>query len=346
MQPGTRMPTVFPNGTTALKSLLGGNGIAQSDAIWEYLSLGTNLPLPEGLEPPRGLTLEAKDRPLVVRTFMPDAGTHAFAVGFPGGVSFAFDATRCRLAYGWTGSFLNAGPIWNDRGGSPAGVLGPRFWTAPAGFPWSFSDSLGTPPPNWTERQSDPAFGAPVGEGKLADAPPRLRFLRYTLASDGRPTFHYALTHGSGDAKVSHVEIRERFEPRQELAGVGVVRRFELQPPKPGVAWLLVAQSSVPPRFLSSDGGEIEWDHSTGAIDHRVDVRHVAITDGAGVRLARVVTAPAGAQWSVRKHGNDWHTTLQVPNLPDGPSAVAICIWTPYRNDAAMIRDLIQTMVK
>src|SRR5207249_3684526 len=32
MQPGTRMPTVFPNGSSALKELLGGSGEAQSDA--------------------------------------------------------------------------------------------------------------------------------------------------------------------------------------------------------------------------------------------------------------------------------------------------------------------------
>ena len=58
-----------------------------------------------------------------------------FAVGYPGGVSVAYDMATCRLAYAWSGNFLDASPAWNDRGGSPANLLGPRFWLAPPGCP-------------------------------------------------------------------------------------------------------------------------------------------------------------------------------------------------------------------
>ena len=54
MQPGTRMPTVFPDGTSLLDKLLDGRVDAQADAMWGYLSLGPSLPLPVGVERPKG----------------------------------------------------------------------------------------------------------------------------------------------------------------------------------------------------------------------------------------------------------------------------------------------------
>lgn len=46
MQPGTKMPTVFPGGQSLLGNILGGNADAQAEAIWGYLSLGAKMPLP------------------------------------------------------------------------------------------------------------------------------------------------------------------------------------------------------------------------------------------------------------------------------------------------------------
>src|SRR5438105_1253224 len=57
MQPGTRMPSVFTEGKSTMESILGGNGDAQAEVMWAYLSLGAGLPLPEGMEPPKGLIL-------------------------------------------------------------------------------------------------------------------------------------------------------------------------------------------------------------------------------------------------------------------------------------------------
>jgi hypothetical protein len=51
MQPGTRMPTIFPDGKSALDTILGGKPDAQAEAIWAYLSLGPTLWLPEGVKP-------------------------------------------------------------------------------------------------------------------------------------------------------------------------------------------------------------------------------------------------------------------------------------------------------
>ena len=68
---------------------------------------------------------------------MPGTASKAIAVGYPGGVAAVFDAVTCRLAYAWSGQFLNTDPVWNNRGGAPAKVLGQSFWNAPPGFPWA-----------------------------------------------------------------------------------------------------------------------------------------------------------------------------------------------------------------
>jgi cbb3-type cytochrome oxidase cytochrome c subunit len=53
LQPGTRMPTVFPEGKSLLEKVLDGRADAQADALWSYLSLGPSLPLPAGVERPK-----------------------------------------------------------------------------------------------------------------------------------------------------------------------------------------------------------------------------------------------------------------------------------------------------
>ena len=147
MQPGTRMPQVFLDGKSLVPTVLNADAAAQADAIWGYLSLGPGLPLPEGMQGfAKGMILTVKDKPILLRTFMPEAGSRAIAIGFPSGVSAAFDAHTCRLAYAWTGQFLDAAPVWDGRGGNPAKVLGTKIWNAPAGCPVSAGDSAGRRP--------------------------------------------------------------------------------------------------------------------------------------------------------------------------------------------------------
>ena len=50
-----------------------------------------------------GIPLVPKDRPMIYRNFIEGVGDRAIAVGFPGGVSLAFDADQVRLALMWTG---------------------------------------------------------------------------------------------------------------------------------------------------------------------------------------------------------------------------------------------------
>src|SRR5262249_15120227 len=158
------------------EKVLDGNAAAQAEAMWSYLSLGPSLPLPFGMEPAiKGRIMNVTERPVVLRCFMPEVGARAIAIGFPNGVNVAFDANPCRLTYAWSGNFLDVAPIWDDRGGNPVKLLGPRFWAAPPGLPWLLSDSNTLP--DFAAQNKDPAYGGPVADSKVFQGVKQLQFL-------------------------------------------------------------------------------------------------------------------------------------------------------------------------
>ncbi|MCA9026750.1 MAG: c-type cytochrome [Planctomycetaceae bacterium] len=122
----TRMPSFFPNGRSNRPDLLDGNVALQISAIWAYLKNLEHEPLPEKIETARSANYELvpTDKPIVLRTFMNVAGTHAIAVGFPQGVHYAFDAEQVRMAIAWKGRFLDARGTWFERFTPPANPLG------------------------------------------------------------------------------------------------------------------------------------------------------------------------------------------------------------------------------
>lgn len=341
IEPGTRMPTVFQNRTTAVKSVLRGDAAAQSQAIWEYLSLGANLPLPEGLERPRGLVLEPRDRSMIIRSFLPDTSPRGIAVGFPSGVSFAFDAAQCRLAYGWTGQFLNASPIWQNRGGAPAGIQGPRFWTAPQGCPWELSDSPGKPP-NWSTRLTDPARGAQLLDGELFSGTRRVQFHDYTVDRDGNPIFQYRIDSLADGPSAPAATIREHFKPIQNLAGVGVVRSFEIQPTQTATAWLLIAEPRSPPTPFDDHGEPVAAELEAAYAELPAIGRSLLFRDGTGTHLVVTRTVPEDTRWIIESAAGQWRVSMRIPlTVDDRSSRIAVETWSPYRNEPAMIRELL-----
>jgi mono/diheme cytochrome c family protein len=136
IQQGTRMPTVFLERKSPYKDVLDGDPARQREAIWQYMAAARSLPPPEGLEEKKLETLAAGTQPVAVRTFLPGTTPRGIAIRFPNKVHAAFDAQTCRLAYLWSGEFLDMAPVWNGRGGHEAHLLGSIFWTAPAGCPW------------------------------------------------------------------------------------------------------------------------------------------------------------------------------------------------------------------
>jgi cbb3-type cytochrome oxidase cytochrome c subunit len=347
--PGTRMPIIFSEGKSPLPAVLGGNADAQAEAMWAYLSLGPSLPLPEGLEPPKGLVLRVTDKPIMLRTFMPDAGSRAIAIGYPKGISMAFDAATCRLAYAWSGNFLDASPVWDNRGGNPAKLTGSRFWTSPAGCPVLVTASEA--PPDFQSRRRDPAYGANAPDDKYYGGPRHLVFERYTTDKQGVPTFHYRLNSRGADATpLADVEVSERPEPLSNAVATGVKRHFDCTVPGQHLVWILAGECREEPRVLgaltrlrSPNQPDFKLDLKSGVADIPSQGQFLVLPQG-GDKIVILATneAPAGSRWHLAKTGNTWQVFLRLPRVAvAGHVQVAFSVWAPYRDDPELVKDLI-----
>lgn len=214
LKPRTRMPTFFPDGVSQNRELLDGDADRQIAAIWGYLSDLRRQPLPAKIEQTRGEDFELKptDRPILLRTFMRDAGPHAIAVGFPQGVHFAFDAERLRLATAWRGRFLDAQGTWFIRSAPPAEPLGDRVIRIDREMPFRVEPN-GEPP-------------TPPSADTAAEALP-WRFAGYRLDDQGRPTLRYRLRGWQIEDRITPIDESDR--PAAE-GSVGLIRRLTLRP--------------------------------------------------------------------------------------------------------------------
>lgn len=179
LKPRTRMPTFFKGGVGQLKTVLDGDADRQIDALWSYLN-DPKQPLPERIQKARSQNYELvpKERPIVLRTFMKQAGTHAIAVGFPENVHLAFDAEQIAPAFSWRGRFLDALGTWFVRFAPPAEPLG--------------GDGIHFPPGPAVAQLSSPSDAWPEVQPSDADLSP-LTFGGYRLDQQGVPTFLYRL---------------------------------------------------------------------------------------------------------------------------------------------------------
>lgn len=332
MAPGTRMPQAFVDNKSTLAAVLDADPKAQAEAMWAYLSLGPGLPLPDGMEPPKGLIIAVKDRPEILRTFMPDAGTKAVVVGYPGAVSVAFSADQCRLAYAWAGNFLDASPVWNNRGGAPAKLLGPRFWTAPPGHPWGLTTNPAIPP-DFLTRANNPAFGTPLPlePARVYDGPLAVGFDGYTLDRAGRPTFRYHYT-GNPDAVL---KVQETPVPLKTGVAAGFRRQFQVEVPGGYQAWLLAGITNKPARLTN---GTVTADVAIPTAGNRV----ILPTDTDGATVLEATGAPEGtAWWFVRKPGGGWLALLRLPESND-PQRVMVTLtaWGLPKDDDSLIKGL------
>jgi mono/diheme cytochrome c family protein len=340
MQPGTRMPTIFADGKSLMPHVLGGNADAQAEAIWAYLSLGRNLPLPEGLEPPPGLVLVVKDRPILMRTFLPDVSPRALAIGFPGGISVAYDLAKCRLAYAWSGAFLDASPVWDGRGGNPAKLLGPRFWTSPAGCPWAMHTSH--EPPDFAALAQDPGYGASLPEGQVYNGPHHLQFEKYSVDDLGRPAFHYQLGNGGEDV----LAVTERVEPLHSSLASGLARHFVITRPARTTAWFFAGQSRQSPRILDRRNMPLAIDWKAGQVEVEPAGKLVLLQqEGGRLAILNLAAAPSDAAWLVRHAEGQWQALVQVPaSVARSKAVIDLDIWILPRDEPALLENLLRQM--
>lgn len=219
-KPGTRMPHFFLTGKGTVTDVLAGDPQKQADAMWAYFSTGFAAPTPKGVPAGGpGTPLIPTDRPVVLRSFLKDAGSRGIAVGFPQGRHFAYDAAHARLVASWTGDFLDATGAWKGRGGAITGGRGESDWTAPPGPTFLFGPG---PFSAWP-----------------ADEPPDQprAFLGYDLAPDGTPTFRSRVTPTQG----TPITIAETFTP----ADKGFRRTIRFSNLAGRDVWMNVGESKV-----------------------------------------------------------------------------------------------------
>lgn len=132
--PSTSMPSYFTG-------LPRDQAFSQITKIIQGLAGGKDMPMPSGLaEATQPFYLLVKDEPIVFRTFIEDSSPRSIVVGFPGLNSYVFDAQLCRLRYAWSGDFLDVKPVWADRGGNQAKILGKKYFNAPETYPIRIGD--------------------------------------------------------------------------------------------------------------------------------------------------------------------------------------------------------------
>lgn len=156
--------------------------------------------------------------PAVYRTFMPECGPAAIAVGLPAingapQQSYCWDAGTCRLRYAWSGGFVDNNEQWEGKGQLLTKVVGEIFYREKTGFPWRFGNSDTTPEP---------------------------RFRGYRLVNR-YPEFRY---------QMGNVEIRELIQPLS--GGRGLVRRFTISPTQQTLTFMTGTGDGI--RYQTSAG--------------------------------------------------------------------------------------------
>ncbi len=206
-RPGTRMPTAWPDGKSMLPKVLGGDTLAQVEAIWRYLADGTAAAEPYGLgrEP---MPLFALTEPVIYRNFIEGAGPRAIGVGYPERANLAFDANDLRLALIWQNGFIDASRHWGGRGVGFQPPMGDNVVSLPAGVAFA---SLSTPDQPWPDQSA-----------KALD----YAFRGYRLDPGGKPTFLY-------DLNGTRVEDHANGVAATKTKAAGLSRTFSFQSQTP-----------------------------------------------------------------------------------------------------------------
>jgi cytochrome c551/c552 len=201
----TRMPAFWVDGKSPVHDVLGGDPARQVDALWTYLSLGSSMPLPQGLVPREGeYEVEVIDAPVCVGVFMKGVGPRTLAVGLPERVHYAFDVEHSRLALAWRGRFLDARGTWHGRAGELERPAGEDVLEFAPGCALMMLDARDDP---W-----------PSELGRVAGIRARGRH----QDDAGRPVFAYT---------VCGVAVEESVRPVLRPGGGALVRRFQVSPP-------------------------------------------------------------------------------------------------------------------
>lgn len=162
---GTRMPAAWPFGMASIKDVLDASVPKQMQAVWAYLSDGSNAPIPAGIVR-EAIVLTPDKEPILYRNFLQgpksDGGNitapRGFAVGYPEGVNLAFDFDRFALLWIWQGQFIDASKHWVGRGPGFQNPLGDNVLPLPAEVPLAVLPEASTAWPSQPARDQGYQF--------------------------------------------------------------------------------------------------------------------------------------------------------------------------------------------
>ena len=200
----TRMPSFWTGGSVIHPDIADGTVTGQINAIYTYLSLGSSMPIPGGMNVGDSMVLTPKDEPIIFRTFMTDVSPRAIVVGYPESVHVGFDANVMRLAKAWRGGFYDAQGTWSGRAGRFLDPYGNEVANMPPGPALAFLDNIDEPWPPVT----------------MTDRNTGGRFMGYRLDDERRPIFMYQL---------KDIVIEEQPIPVISPGGTNLTRRFSLE---------------------------------------------------------------------------------------------------------------------
>jgi mono/diheme cytochrome c family protein len=150
-QPGTRMPSLWPNGQSLLPTLLDGDTDRQHAALWTYLADGSKAKSPDGLTR-KFMEIVVSNEAVVYRGKLWEAGFRAVATAYPGQLNVAFDSEEMRLAAVWRGRFLDASAHWSNQGMGSIHPLGSDVVLFPHGSAFATLADAKSPWPSETSK--------------------------------------------------------------------------------------------------------------------------------------------------------------------------------------------------
>ncbi len=184
-RPGIIMPLSWPGGEALRKELLEGDTEAQLNAIWSYLEQGRTARDPKGVrsEP---TVVRVGDTPRTYRGRSGIAGFRGIAVGFPGGLNYAFNAENGALSGIWRGDFVRV--RWDGQG---AGDFNPAARAISLAQDVGFAqlqDASEAWPLKPVMTEEEPVNPDPLYPKRLG-----YQFHGYQLDADQVPTLHYSM---------------------------------------------------------------------------------------------------------------------------------------------------------
>lgn len=276
-RPGIIMPSYWPDGKAVRTDILDGDTDRQLRALWDNFSLGRSARDPSGLrsEPSK---LVVTDTTRTYRGRSAVAGYRGIAVGFPGGMNYAFNAEYGSLTAVWKGEYVRVN--WQGQGAGDFAPLSPHIQLSQ-----DVAFLKGAEPPSVWPARPVVTKEAPVNPDPLYPRNHGYAFLGYSLdTATSIPTFRYRC----GDTLI---------EDTTKASGKSLERTFVFTPVTPITTTVTPVPETLWLRALT---GEIKAVSETvyETADLRITVPPKSATlrpmAGGGMELLLKITLPEG----------------------------------------------------